>query len=50
MDSKLGREGIFNKAMEIGDSQEQAEYLERACAGDEKLRAEVGVDPYAANR
>jgi len=34
-------EVIFNKALEITDPDKQAEYMEQACAGDEKLRAEV---------
>jgi len=41
MASKKNAEEIFNKAIELSDSAEQAEYLDRACAGNDKLRAEV---------
>jgi serine/threonine-protein kinase len=41
MASKNNAEEIFNKAIELSDSAEQAEYLDRACAGNDKLRAEV---------
>jgi serine/threonine protein kinase/tetratricopeptide (TPR) repeat protein len=34
-------EEIFNRALELQDSEERAAYLDEACAGDEKLRAEV---------
>ncbi|MFC1764176.1 hypothetical protein ACFL6U_19145 [Planctomycetota bacterium] len=34
-------EEIFNNAIEITDPQEQAAYLDEACAEDEKLRVEV---------
>jgi serine/threonine protein kinase len=38
---KTNPEEIFHKAIEISDQAERAEYLDNACAGDEKLRAEV---------
>jgi len=41
MTSKKNAEDIFNKAVELTDPMEQAKYLDEACAGDEKLRAEV---------
>jgi eukaryotic-like serine/threonine-protein kinase len=41
MTPKPNPEEIFNKAVEITDPSEQAAFLEQACAGDEKLRAEV---------
>ena len=34
-------EEIFNRALELKDSEERAAYLDEACPGDEKLRAEV---------
>ena len=36
-------EEIFNEAVEITDSKEQAAYLDEVCGGDEKLRAEVNA-------
>jgi len=41
MTSKKNAEEIFSKAVELTDSEEQAAYLEQACGGDEKLRAQV---------
>ena len=41
MAAKQNPEDIFNKAVEITDPAEQAVFLDQACAGDEKLRAEV---------
>jgi WD40 repeat protein/serine/threonine protein kinase len=38
---KTNPEDIFHKAIEISDQAERVEYLDKACAGDEKLRAEV---------
>ncbi len=37
----MNTEEIFHAAVEIPDPVKRAEYLDRACAGDEKLRAEV---------
>jgi len=37
----MNPEDIFHKAIEISDQAERVEYLDKACAGDEKLRAEV---------
>ena len=50
MKSDQNAEEIFNRAVELSDPAKQAEYLEQACGGDEKLRGEVDVDPYAVNR
>jgi len=41
MASKHNAEEVFNKAIELSDVTEQQEFLEQACAGNEKLRAEV---------
>ncbi len=41
MTTKKNPEDIFNKAVEISDQAKRAEYLDKACAGNEKLRAEV---------
>ena len=41
MASKQNPEEIFNKAVAISDSKEQAAYLDQACTGDETLRAKV---------
>ena len=41
MPRKQNAEEIFNKAVEMSDSTEQSAYLDQACGGDEKLRAEV---------
>jgi len=41
MAPKQNAEEIFNKAVELSDPAEQAAYLDEACAGDEKLRAQV---------
>jgi serine/threonine protein kinase/WD40 repeat protein len=38
---KSNPEEIFNKAIDISNPTEQLDYLDKACAGDEKLRAEV---------
>jgi hypothetical protein len=37
----MNAEEIFNKAVELSDPTRQAEFLDKACAGDEKLRVEV---------
>ena len=41
MAPKQSPEEIFNQAIELKDPEKQAAYLAEACAGDEKLRAEV---------
>lgn len=38
-------EEIFNNAAEMSDPAKQAAYLDQACGGDEKLRAEVEALP-----
>jgi RIO-like serine/threonine protein kinase len=38
---KSNPEDIFHKAVELSDQTERAEYLDKACKADEKLRAEV---------
>jgi len=38
---KKNAEELFNKAVEISDTTKQEKYLDEACAGDDKLRAEV---------
>ncbi len=38
---KTSPEEIFHKAIEISDQAERVGYLDKACKGDEKLRAEV---------
>jgi len=38
---KTNPEDIFHKAIEISDQAKRAEYLDKACTGNEKLRAEV---------
>jgi len=43
MAAKPSPEEIFDKAVEITDPKEQATFLDQACGGDEKLRAEVDV-------
>lgn len=37
----INPEDIFHKAIEIADAAERAVYLDEACTGNEKLRAEV---------
>ena len=37
----MNPEEIFHKAIEISDQAKRAKYLDKACVGDEKLRAEV---------
>ena len=41
MVSERSPEEIFNRALELQNPQERAAYLDEACAGDDKLRAEV---------
>jgi len=41
MAANKNAEEIFNEAVEISDPTEQADYLDKTCAGNEKLRAEV---------
>jgi serine/threonine protein kinase len=38
---RMNAEEIFHEAVEIPDPAKRAEYVDRACAGDDKLRAEV---------
>jgi serine/threonine protein kinase len=40
---KTNPEEIFHKAIEISDHTERVAYLDKACRGDEKLRAEVEI-------
>jgi len=41
MASGQSPEELFNRALELKDSEKRAAYLHEACAGDEELRAEV---------
>ena len=41
MASERNAEEIFSKVVELSDPMEQAAFLDQACAGDEKLRAQV---------
>ena len=41
MASKKNAEEIFNMAVELSDAAERAAFLDEACAGDEKVRAQV---------
>jgi serine/threonine protein kinase/tetratricopeptide (TPR) repeat protein len=41
MAARQSPEEIFNRALELKDSDKRAAYLDDACAGDERLRAEV---------
>ena len=38
---KKNAEQIFNQAIEIADPKHRIDFLEEACGGDEKLRAQV---------
>ncbi len=40
-DKRIDKEQIFNQAAEIGDPAQRAAFLDQACRGDERLRAEV---------
>ena len=50
MTSKNNPEEIFNKAIEISDPTKQADFLDKVCGGDEKLRSEKGLPNPAGSR